>query len=79
MSKAVIVLVLGVLVALIPFDGLPERVSTLLTVLLGAAIAVLGLLMRFERLWLIRSMRGGHRTDAYSENGMPQKIEEPRD
>lgn len=69
MSKAVIVIVLGVIVALIPIDGLPDRVSTILTVLAGVAIAVLGVLLRYERLWLIRARMGGHTTDAYAENG----------
>lgn len=78
MSKSVIVAILGVLVTLIPIDGLPERVSTILTVCAGATIAMLGILMRYERLWLVRSLRGGHRTDAYSENGTPKR-EEPRD
>ena len=79
MSKAVLVVVLGFLVALLPFDGLPDTVTTTLTVLLGFVIAGLGVLMRFERLWLIRSMRGGHKTDAYAESGMKDKGGEPRD
>lgn len=69
MSKAVIVIILGIIVALIPIDGLPDRVSTFLTVLAGLTIAVLGVLLRFERLWLIRARMGGHSTDAYAENG----------
>lgn len=75
MSKAVIVAVLGIVVMLLPFDGLPEVVTTWLTVILGAAVTILGLLMRFERLWLIRAMRGGHKTDAYAENGIPERGE----
>ena len=80
MSKASIVTILGILVALIPIDGLPDSVSTGLTVLLGFGIAILGLLMRVERLWLIRAGRGEHRTDAYAENGTKniEKTEEPR-
>lgn len=69
MSKAVIVIVLGIIVALIPIDGLPDRVSTILTVLAGVSTAVLGVLLRYERLWLVRAQRGGHTTDAYAENG----------
>ena len=78
MSKAVIVILLGLLVAFIPIDGLPDRVSTILTVLAGFAIAVLGILMRFERLWLIRARMGGHTTDAYTENGAPQTTAEQK-
>lgn len=73
MSKAVIVAILGIIVALIPIDGLPDRVSTIITVLAGVSIAVLGVLMRFERLWLIRARLGGHTTDAYAENGAPSQ------
>lgn len=76
MSKAVIVAILGIVVALIPIDGLPDRISTVLTVLAGLSIAVLGVLMRFERLWLIRARLGGHSTDAYAENGAPHISEE---
>lgn len=72
MSKAVIVAVLGIIVALTPIDGLPDVVTTIITVLSGAVIAVLGVLMRYERLWLIRSRSGGHKTDAYVENGSPE-------
>jgi hypothetical protein len=75
-SKAVIVAILGAIVAFIPIDGLPDRVSTIITVLAGVSIAVLGILMRFERLWLIRARLGGHTTDAYTENGAQQSTEQ---
>jgi hypothetical protein len=74
-SKASIVTLLGIIVVLIPIDGLPDRISTALIILCGALITVLGLLMRVERLWLIRAQRGEHKTDAFQENGTPQKIE----
>lgn len=73
MSKALIVTILGILVAFIPIDGLPDFVSSALTVLAGVSIAVLGVLMRFERLWLIRAKSGGHATDAYAENAAPRQ------
>lgn len=78
MSKAVIVVILGFIVALIPFDGLPERVSTILLVVIGLVVMFLGLLLRAERLWLLRSLSGGHKTDAYAENGAPPKTEEQK-
>jgi hypothetical protein len=78
MSKAVIVVILGIIVALIPIDGLPERISAILTVLLGLAIAALGLLMRVERIWLMRTLSGGHKTDAYAENSATQTNPDPR-
>lgn len=72
MSKALIVTILGLVVAFIPIDGLPDVLSSALTVIAGVTIAVLGILMRFERLWLIRAKSGGHATDAYAENAAPQ-------
>jgi hypothetical protein len=75
-SKAALIVILGIIVVLIPIDGLPDRVSTILTVLAGFAIIALGILMRFERLWLIRAQGGGHRTDAYAENGAPPVLRE---
>ncbi len=76
MSKATLIVILGIIVVLIPIDGLPDRISTALTVLAGFGIMVLGVLMRFERLWLIRAQEGGHRTDAYAENGAPTVLHE---
>lgn len=76
MSKPALVVLIGAIVALIPIDGLPDRISTVLTVLAGVALVVLGILMRFERLWLIRAQEGGHRTDAYAENGAPTVLRE---
>lgn len=73
MSKAVIVIIIGALIAFSPFLGFPSAFMTGLTVILGIALIVLGLLMRVERLWLIRALSGGHKTDAYAENGAPQK------
>lgn len=71
MSKAVLTVILGIIIVLIPIDGLPDRVSTGLTVLAGFAVIILGVLMRFERLWLIRARDGGHKTDAYAESSGP--------
>ncbi len=74
-SKAVVTIILGIIVAIIPIDGLPDVVSDILTALLGITIAFLGLLMRAERLWLVRSLSGGHKTDTYAENGAPPKAD----
>ena len=74
MSKAGIVVLLGFVVLLVPFDGLPERASMIISVLAGLSIIALGLLLRVERQWLIRSLTGGHKTDAYAENGAPPQV-----
>ena len=71
MSKAALIVVLGIIIVLIPIDGLPDRVSTALTVLAGLSVIVLGILLRFERLWLLRARDGGHKTDAYVEQRPP--------
>ncbi len=71
MSKATVVVFIGIIVALISFMGFPSVVKVTVTVLAGIAIIILGLLMRVERLWLLRALQGGHKTDAYAENGAP--------
>lgn len=73
MSKAVIVTIIGVIVALLPYLGFPSFFIKLVTTLAGIAIIVLGLLMRVERLWMLRALSGGHKTDAYAENGAQPK------
>jgi len=70
MSKAGLIALLGLLLALMPFLGIPLAVKTPLTVLFGIIILVLGFLVREERRWLLRALRGDHQTDAYSESGL---------
>lgn len=68
MSKAVIITIIGFLIATTPINGLPTVFNTWLIVGGGIAVVILGLLMRVERLWLLRALSGGHKTDAYAEN-----------
>lgn len=68
MSKAGAIIVLGFLAAFLPFTGFPSGFETVLAIILGLAIMVLGFLVRQERLWLKRSVSGEHKTDSYSEN-----------
>ena len=68
MSKAGAIVVLGFLVAFLPFTGFPTGFETVIAVLLGLLIMVLGFLVRQEHLWLLRSLSGEHKTDAYAEN-----------
>ena len=70
MSKVGLIAFLGLLLAFMPFLGLPLVVKTPLTVLFGIMILVLGFLVREERRWLLRALRGEHETDAYSESGL---------
>lgn len=50
MSKEVLVIVLGILTALLPFMGLPGSWRTILLVLIGIGIAVIGFFLRSEAL-----------------------------
>ncbi|MDP2651894.1 MAG: hypothetical protein Q8O94_02040 [bacterium] len=49
MSRASTIILLGVLVILVPFSGLPSSLRSLLAVILGACILGIGLSMRARR------------------------------
>ena len=69
MSKAVIVIVIGIILVLLPYMGVPSAIKTFVIVGTGTLLVLLGLLMRVERLWLLRALHGGHANDAYAESG----------
>ncbi len=69
MSKSGAIIVLGFITAFLPFTGFPAAFETTLAIVFGLAIMVLGFLTRQERLWLLRSRSGEHKTDSYAENG----------
>ena len=69
MSKGSTILVLGFLLAFLPFTGFPNAIKLTFTVLFGVIVMTLGFLVRQERLWLMRAISGEHKTDAYTENG----------
>lgn len=69
MSKAGLIVLLGLVVAFTPFLGIPTDVKTTVAVVAGLLILVLGFLVREERRWLMRALSGDHHTDAYTENG----------
>ena len=71
MSKGSALVILGLLSAFLPFVGFPAALKVGLAVLFGFLIMGLGFLVRQERLWLLRSFSGEHKTDAYTENGAP--------
>ena len=68
MSKAGAIIVLGFLTVFLPFTGFPSGFETVLAIIFGLLIMMLGFLVRQERLWLKRSISGEHKTDSYSEN-----------
>lgn len=72
MSKAGIIVLLGLLTAFMPFIGIPLAVKTPLTIALGLLTLVLGFLVREERRWLLRALRGDRQPDAYTESGAEQ-------
>jgi hypothetical protein len=69
MSKAGAIIVLGFLIAFLPFTGFPAAFETVLAIILGLLTMILGFLVRQERLWLLRSKSGERKTDSYAENG----------
>lgn len=69
MSKAGLIALLGFLLALMPFIGIPLVAKTVLTVVFGILILLLGFLVREERRWLLKALQGDQHTDSYTENG----------
>jgi len=69
MSKGSTILVLGLLLAFLPFTGFPNAIKMTFAVIFGVVVMILGFLVRQERLWLLRALSGEHKTDAYTENG----------
>lgn len=52
MSRTGMLVLLGVLIILTPFSGLPVQMRTLLAVVLGAGVAGIGLLIRAQEAQL---------------------------
>lgn len=70
---------LGFVSAFLPFVGIPNTLKATLAVVFGLLVVALGFLVREERRWLLRAIKGDHQTDAYTENGAQgygQKIPE---
>lgn len=77
MSKAGAIVILGLLVAFLPFTGFPSGFETTLAVILGLLTMALGFLVRQERLWLLRSMKRENKTDSYAERRPSAEPPEP--
>jgi hypothetical protein len=71
MNKDLTIIILGILVALLPFLGFPRSLETAIFVASGLSIAVFALLLR-RKLTAYSSMlfRSEKRTDAYVENSI---------
>lgn len=70
MSKAGLITLAGIVLAFMPFLGIPGGVKMFLAVFFGIAVAVLGFLVREERRHFLRALSGEHATDAYTESGV---------
>lgn len=77
MSKGGLITVLGFVLAVLPFLGIPFVVKTALAVVAGIMVMALGFLVREERRWLMRAVRGDHEADAYTENGAREYAKKP--
>lgn len=55
MSRTSAIILLGVLTILTPYSGLPATYRTLITVVLGATVAWVGLLTRSEEMRALRA------------------------
>lgn len=82
MSKAGLIVLLGFLVVILPFLGIPTVAKTVILLIDGVLIMALAFLVREERRLLMRALSGDHSTDAYTENsakgyGVTPKEEHP--
>jgi len=75
MSKDAAIIILGFLVAAMPFLGFPSSWKTVFYVLLGLGTVVFALLLRKELLAYVPRFgsNGEKKTDAYTENGIRDK------
>lgn len=70
MSRSSVLILLGILVMLVPFSGLPSSFRTFLALALGAGILAIGLSMRMER---VRASKAQHTPEP-----LPEPISEPQ-
>jgi hypothetical protein len=68
MSKAGLIVLLGFVVVVLPFLGIPTVAKAVVLFVAGLLVMVLGFLVREERRLLMRALSGDHSTDAYTEN-----------
>jgi len=69
MSKEMAVIALGVWLVIVPYLGVPGSWRTVLLLLTGVALVVLGLFLRADSL-LVRSRKSEHHS--FVENGFTQ-------
>jgi asparagine N-glycosylation enzyme membrane subunit Stt3 len=69
MSKELVIILLGILVALMPYLGFPGSWKTVFSIVIGIVIAGVAFIVRQERLWKERETPSEHRADTFVENG----------
>ena len=69
MSKELVIILLGILVALMPYLGFPGSWKSVFSIVIGIVIAGVAFIVRQERLWKEREAMSEHRADTFVENG----------
>ena len=72
MTKETGLIILGSIVALTPFIGIPGSWKTIIFIIVGILIAVFGFLLRLHRIIQLRNMlsKKGRQADSYVENSV---------
>lgn len=69
MSKESIAIVLGLLIALMPFLGFPGSWKAVFSIVFGITIAGIVFVIRQERVWKEREESPEHRTATFVDSG----------
>ena len=77
MSRTGVLILLGVLVILVPFSGLPVAVRTLLMVILGACVAGMGFALRAREARHTASSVTGETREASAISPEPPSVGPP--
>lgn len=77
MKRETTLIILGILVMITPFLGLPWAWKSYILVLIGIGIALLALMLRYSARK--RALENGRATDTFEESGYKQKHEKIQD
>lgn len=78
MSKEVVLIVLGLVVALMPYLGFPGSWKTTFSIVVGVCIAGVAFIVRQERLWQEREESTERRVDTFVEKDAHSSSREPQ-
>ncbi len=78
MSRSGILIVLGVLIILAPFSGLPVSIRSFLAVVFGAGVSVMGLMLRSSEIRSRRSQVAPAEAETPEVSGEEVATAEPR-